>query len=132
MPNCPKCGSEVREDMAFCPKCGASLKVQPVPATTAPRPAQYRREEKAESREKREKQEKGEKTEKYEKREGGYMGPLIGGLVLIVIGLIASLQMSGMIGAEMVGAAVLILIGIVIILAGIYGAMLASRRHPRT
>ena len=29
MPNCPKCGGEVREDAAFCPNCGNKLKPEP-------------------------------------------------------------------------------------------------------
>ena len=58
MPYCQRCGTNVREEMAFCPKCGASLKVEKPPAPAV------RRDEKAEKREKREKEEKGEKEEK--------------------------------------------------------------------
>jgi len=40
---------------------------------------------------KTEKREKSEKAEKHEKREYGYIGPLIGGLILIAVGLMAYL-----------------------------------------
>ena len=99
MPYCSKCGAQVREEMAFCPKCGAALKVEPPPAETVSAPAPYRAE-KAEKHEKREKEEKGEKrekeekTEKHEKREFGVIGPLIGGLILIVVGLMFYLQVT--------------------------------------
>lgn len=121
---CPKCGTEVSEEMAFCPKCGAPLKAEK-PSIEAP-PTGYR-PEKAEKAEKHEKQEKGEKTEKHEKREFGFIGSLIGGLILIFFGLMSYLQVTGFLGKEVVGALFLILIGIIIIIGAIY----AARRHPR-
>lgn len=127
MSYCPKCGTKVSEDMAFCPKCGAPLKPEK-PATEAP-PTGYRPEkaEKTEKTEKHEKQEKGEKTEKHETREFGFIGSLIGGLILIFFGLMSYLQVTGFLGKEVVGALFLILIGIIIII----GATYAARRHPR-
>jgi len=125
MSYCPKCGTKVSEEMAFCPKCGAPLKAEK-PPTEAP-PTGYR-SEKAEKAEKHEKQEKGEKTEKHEKREFGFIGSLIGGLILIFFGLMSYLQVTGFLGREVVGALFLILIGIMIIIGGLY----AARRHPRT
>ncbi len=126
MPYCQKCGTNVREEMAFCPKCGAPLKVEKPPA-----PA-IRRDEKAEKREKREKEEKGEKAEKYEKREFGVIGPLIGGLVLIFLGLMFYLQVTGFLGRQAATALFLIIVGIVIIIGVLYATMIAARRHPRT
>jgi len=76
MPYCPKCGAEVSEGMNFCSKCGATL---------GPLPPRVRREKE----EKHEKREKSEKAEKHEKREYSYIGPLIGGLILIAVGLMA-------------------------------------------
>jgi ribosomal protein L40E len=73
MPFCPKCGAEVSDEAQFCPKCGSSLREMRVI-----RP----REEKEEKAEKAEKEEKGEKHEKG----GGRTGPIIGGLVLILLG----------------------------------------------
>lgn len=127
MSYCPKCGTEVSEEMAFCPKCGAPLKAEK-PSIEAP-PTGYRSEkaEKAEKAEKHEKQEKGEKTEKHETREFGFIGSLIGGLILIFFGLMSYLQVTGFLGKEVVGALFLILIGIIIIIGAIY----AARRHPR-
>ena len=137
MVNCPKCGAKVTEEMAFCPKCGAPLKAekpkeQPV---AAPAPSIVYRGEKAEKHEKEEKGEKGEKgerAEKHEKREFTFIGPLIGGLVLIFLGLMAYMQVSGMLGREIAWAAFLVVIGIIVIVAGIYAWMTTSRRYPRT
>jgi len=127
MPYCPKCGTEVREEMAFCSNCGAPLKVERPPAE-APAPA-LRRAEKAE---KREKKEKREKAEKYEKREFGVIGPLIGGLILIILGLMFYLQIAGFLEWEDAWALFLIIIGIIIIVGFLYAATMAARRHPRT
>lgn len=138
MPNCPKCGGRVTEAMSFCPNCGTSLKAAPTPAAApvaapAPAPApQPRREEK---QEKGEKGEKGEKAEKGEKQEKGAIGPLvpiIGGVVLIVVGLLFYVRTYLNVQTEMAWAFFLVIIGIVIILAAIYGTMMASRRHPPT
>jgi len=114
MPYCPKCGTEVREEMAFCPKCGAPLKGPP---------AGYR----PEKAEKSEKEEKREKTEKYEKREFGVIGPLIGGLILIFLGLMFYLQLIGYRVWEIAWALFLVIIGIIIIIGAIY----AARSHPK-
>ncbi len=127
MPYCPKCGAEVSEEMAFCPKCGASLKVE---AAAAPAPP--RRAEKEEKQEKQEKEEKGEKTEKHEKREFGVIGPLIGGLVLIFLGLVSYLQISGVLLPQDVSALFFVAIGIIIIFVSVYVMMVAKRRSPRT
>lgn len=124
MSYCPKCGTKVSEEMAFCPKCGAPLKAEKPPTEASP--TGYR-SEKAEKAEKHEKQEKGEKTEKHEKREFGFVGSLIGGLILIFFGLMSYLQVTGFLGKEVAGASFLILIGIIIIIGVIY----AARRHPR-
>lgn len=134
MANCPKCGTKVTEEMAFCPKCGAPLKAEKPPEqpVAAPAPPTVYRGEKAEKHEKEEKGEKGEKTEKREKHEFTFIGPLIGGLVLIFLGFMAYLQISGYLGREVAWAAFLIVIGIIVIVAGIYASMVASRRHPRT
>jgi len=134
MSYCPKCGAKIDEKMAFCPKCGAPLKVEQPP--TEPRPAPtVRREEKAEKREKeekREKREKREKTEKREKREFAFIGPLIGGLILIFLGLMFYFEVTGLIVRGLIGALFLILVGVLIIIGVLYAAMTAARRHPKT
>ena len=128
MPFCPKCGAEIHEEMAFCPKCGAPSKAE-MPPAEAVAPERYRREkeEKAEKAKKREKEEKGERPEKYEKREVSAIGPLIGGLFLIFLGLALYLQVMGYRIWEFAGALFLVIVGIIIIIAGIY----ASRLFPR-
>jgi len=129
---CPKCGTKVSEEMSFCPKCGAALKVERPPAEAAPPPPAPYRPEKAEKTEKREKREKEEKTEKGEKTEYGFIGPLIGGLVLIFLGFMFYVALITPIGWELAVAVFVIIIGIIIIVGAIYAAMMAARRHPQT
>jgi len=151
---CPKCGAKVDEEMAFCPKCGAPLKVeQPQDLKETGKEfgegmrehgrelrermreerrqlrEQRRRDEKAE---KDEKGEKNEQPEKYEKREFSFVGPLIGGLVLLFLGLMFYVQLTGYLKPEIVWALMFVTIGAIIIVAVIYGATMAARRHPRT
>jgi predicted lipid-binding transport protein (Tim44 family) len=129
MPYCPKCGNLVDENMTFCPRCGAPLKGEtPARAQSQPTPA-YRRDEKAEKKEKDERGEKGEKQEKGE--HGGFIGFLIGGLVLIIIGIFSLLSISGIISGALNGALLLVLIGVVIIIAAIYFASVARKRSPQ-
>ena len=141
MSYCPKCGSKVREGMNFCPKCGTVLKAEQLPAETtaapAPAPMPYRaekaeRHEKEEKEEKHEKQEKEEKGERREIRQLSYVGPLIGGVFLILFGFFLYLSVTGVLRLETFGAFFLVLIGVVIIVGAIYAAMTASRRHPPT
>lgn len=130
MAQCPKCGSEVSEEMSFCPKCGAALKIQsPPPAETRPR--HYRRNEKSEKNEKHEKEEKGEKGEKGEKQGYGFLGPLIGGLILVFLGASFWLELTGVLSARYMWSFFLLLVGIVIIIAALYAAFVLTKRHPR-
>jgi ribosomal protein S27AE len=135
MPNCPKCNSRVTEAMSFCPNCGASQKAAPPPAP-APAPAppappvRQEKQEKQEKREKGEKQEKTEKGEKHEKQGIGLLAPIAGGIVLIMLGVMAFLSLQPGINQPMLWAYFLVIIGIVVIVVAIYGAMIAARRHP--
>ncbi len=137
MPYCSKCGTKVREEMAFCPQCGAALKVEQPPTEAVSAPAPYSAE-KTEKHEKREKEEKGEKrekeekAEKHEKREFGVIGPLIGGLILIFVGFLFYLQVTGFLGRQVASALFLIIVGILIIVGALYTAMMAARRNPST
>lgn len=131
MSYCPKCGSKIDEEMSFCPKCGAPLRVEKVTTVTPEtRPTQYRRDEKTE--EKSEKHEKSEKSEKHEKREYGFMGPLIGGVILLFIGMALYLRATTSYRVETLWALFFVLIGLLVIVGGIYGVIMAARRHPRT
>jgi len=129
---CPKCGTKVSEEMSFCPKCGAALKVEQPPAEAAPS-APYRAE-KAEKHEKREKEEKEkkEKTEKREKRELGYLGSLVGGLILVFVGLMFYLAVIEMFPVRAIWPFFIVIIGLVIVVGAVYAAMMASRRQPAT
>ncbi|MGB9676617.1 MAG: zinc ribbon domain-containing protein [Candidatus Bathyarchaeales archaeon] len=121
LPNCPKCGAEVTEEMSFCPRCGAPLRVGQVP----PPPPTGRREEK------HEKEEKGEKLEKYEKRELLFLGPLIGGAILLMLGILGYLEVSGLIVHGASRALFLIIVGVILLIGALYVIGTASKRHPR-
>lgn len=116
--------------MSFCPKCGAPLNVEKVASVTPETIPTYRRDEKTE--EKSEKQEKQEKGEKHEKHEYGWMGPLIGGVILLFIGAALYLNATGSYDVAVLWALFFVLIGVLIIVGGIYGVVMAGRRHPRT
>jgi uncharacterized membrane protein YvbJ len=128
MSYCPKCGTKVTEEMTFCPQCGAALKAKaPMP------PERYRSEkgEKQEKQEKGEKNEKGEQPEKYEKQEFGIIGPLIGGLILILVGFMFFMVTSGAIAFGSIVPYVLVVIGIIVIVGVIIGATMARGRNPK-
>jgi uncharacterized membrane protein YvbJ len=134
MPYCHNCGSEVKEEDSFCPQCGATLKVG------APTPPiiheHYRREksekaEKQEKREKDEKMEKGEQTEKYETKGPTILGPLVGGIILIFVGLVLYLTITDVLDFHDIFPFFLIVIGVVVILGVAIGAFMAKEKNPR-
>ncbi len=135
MTECKKCGYKISEEMSFCPKCGAPLKAETISAEQRPTaPIRYT-SEKAEKHEKKEKEEKTEKHEKHEKGQYAFIGPLVGGIVLIIIGLMSYLQITGILtreAREILWAIFLVIVGIVIIFGGLYATMMARRRYPRT
>lgn len=127
MPYCPKCGSEVNEKMVFCPKCGATLR-----ATAASEQYQQYRNEKSEKDEKYEKHEKeDEKTEKYEKQEYNVFGSLIGGSILILLGIMFYLTVTGTIHLSSMFPFFLIIIGAIVILGVLVGAVKAREKNPQ-
>ncbi len=134
MSYCPKCGSKIDAGMSFCPKCGAPVNIAQAPtapgAPTAPTQREYRRREKDEKNEKGEKHEKEEKDEKGEKGEAGFLAPLVGGLILIFLGVVWWLYLTGMFELRTLGALFLVLVGIVVIIAAVYGAFVLRKRHP--
>jgi len=117
--------------MTFCPQCGAALKV------TATRPAERYRSEKAEKEEKHEKQEKeekmekGEHPEKFEKQEYSVLGALFGGFILIAVGIMFYLTVVGTIALSSIFPFFLIIIGAIIILGVLVGAVRAREKHPK-
>jgi len=118
--------------MAFCPRCGGSLKGVPLDQST-PSQSYRRRNEKSEKNEKQEKSNQPEKGEKQEKGERGFIGYLIGGLILIIVGLFSVLQLSGYftINSQQNWAIMLLIIGIIIIIGAIYMALGARKRSPQ-
>ena len=133
MPYCHKCGSEIKEENSFCPRCGTSLK-----ATThrPPMPPKYHRNEKAEKNEKQEKQEKTEKNEKdeqyekYEKQEYNILGPLVGGVILILFGFLSYLAVSGVLNVRSIWPFLLIIFGAIVIFGVAVGAVMARKKNP--
>ncbi len=132
MSYCPKCGNKVDENMAFCPRCGNSLKGVP---SDQPAPAQpyRRRDEKSEKNEKQEKNQRQEKGEKNEKGEQGFVGYLIGGLILITFGLFSVLQISNYftVNSGQSWAVMFLIIGVIIILGAVYVVLVARKRSPQ-
>jgi uncharacterized membrane protein YvbJ len=125
--NCPKCGSQIDENMAFCPKCGASLKAEK-PADSREQWREQRRQWKEQRREMRHQYWQDEWGEKYEKHEYRFVGPLIGGLVLIAVGFLFYLAATTSLNLQIAEAIFLILIGFVILTGAIY-AYTMRRRH---
>jgi uncharacterized membrane protein YvbJ len=128
MSYCPKCGNKVDETMTFCPRCGASLKMEQAPPRPTPPPA-YRRDEKSEKHEKNQ-QQQGEKGEKHEKGGSGHIGWLIGGMVVILIGILAFLQAAGMLNSAYNNAIFLLVIGIALVVIAVYFSTMAKKRNP--
>jgi F0F1-type ATP synthase assembly protein I len=134
MPYCHKCGSEVNESMTFCSQCGTPIKAA---VTRPPMPPEYHRNEKSEKDEKQEKQEKeekmekGEQYEKYEKHEFSILGPLVGGVILILFGFLSYLAVSGFINVSSIWPFILIIIGAIVILGVAAGAVMARGKNPR-
>jgi hypothetical protein len=139
MPYCPKCGNKVEENMTFCPRCGAPLKMegqtqaaQTPPAASGP-PQPSVRNEKSEKGEKQEKhQQQPEKGEKHEKGGFGFVGFLIAGIVVVLLGVVAfvRVQYPNVLTGGMEGALILLVIGLAIIIVGVYVAMVARHRNP--
>ena len=126
MPYCPKCGNKVDETMTFCPNCGASLELQAAARPTVTHET-YRRHEK------NEKQEKNQQNEKREKNEKGgfrFVGWLIAGIIIIVIGVFAFAQASGYITSAVENAVVIVIIGVAILFVAVWMAIRAHNRNP--
>ena len=134
MTYCHKCGSEIKEENSFCPQCGTALKAgEPRPPMS---PERYRSEktekqEKNEKNEKEEKMEKGEQQEKYEKQEFGILGPLIGGVILIIVGFILYLTVEGIINLRSLFPVFLLIIGAIVILGVVIGVVMARGKNPK-
>ena len=89
------------------------------------------KQEKHEKNEKNEKNEKGEHQEKYEKHEYGILGPLVGGAILILVGFMLYLSVSGILNFRSIFPFFLIIIGAIVLLGVAIGAVMAKGRNPR-
>jgi len=114
MPFCPKCGGNVEETMAFCPTCGTSLKGTP-PTQEAP------------IKEKQELQvnycppEKAEAEIEEKKVDYNYIGFLVSGLILIVIGAFAIIDLtSTLLSLSQDLEIMLIIVGAIIVCGSLY------------
>jgi len=123
--------------MTFCPKCGASLKAGEPRLPMYPEryiSEKAEKQEKHEKHEKEEKMEKGEhheKYEKYDKQEYSVLGPLVGGFILILVGVMFYLGVSGIINVRSIWPFLLIIIGAIVILGVAIGAVMAKGKNPR-
>lgn len=116
---CHKCGAELPPGAQFCAKCGSPVGATGAAQPPPPQPPTYapRREHR---NEKNEKQEKHEKEEKGEKGRGGnVIGPVIGGLILVWLGITFYLQQTGTIPSDNWWAYFIAGIGAIIILQGL-------------
>ena len=111
MPYCLKCGNTVDETMAFCPKCGTALK-DSMSSQVAPG---------SEEPEKQDNHENPPNMEIHNKNQYGLVNYLIAGLILIVVGVFATLDLTSRITASGQNVAfLLIMIGAIIISGAIY------------
>lgn len=129
MPYCAKCGADLQTNAAFCSKCGApvtSTSAQPSPGA----PSTYGSGYGYEKQEKREKQ--THQNEKYEKREKHQdrSGPLIGGGILILLGIIyyGTVSAPQLVSPGQFWAYFLLGIGILLIIQAVYRLSVMQHR----
>jgi hypothetical protein len=120
--------------MAFCPKCGAALK--PVEGTDWRQEMRQRRgewrEQRRQWREQRRAARRAEISEKTEKHEHPFIGPLIAGSILILLGALLYLAETARLAVELAGAYLFIIAGVVVLALVAYAAILAAKRHRKT
>ncbi len=110
MPYCRECGAEVSKDDVYCPSCGAALGKK-----VTERHDQGEKDEKDEKMEKREKEE-----EKHEKGEHDRSGPIVGGMIIILLGSILLLTDAGIISGNDSWSLFLAGIGGILLFQGAY------------
>lgn len=113
--------------MTFCPNCGTALKTTATPIKTPPVQTAQTEQEKKE-----EKPSKPDKSQKQEKTEHGYVYYLMAGFILVTIGIFSIEDLTTpKINSGQVLAAMLAIIGIIIIIGGIFIAT-SMRKHTPT
>ena len=129
MLHCPKCGADVPEDAAFCPKCGVSLK--PMGGVDWRQEMRQRRREWRERRRQwRAERRAARRGERPEKHEHPFIGTVIAGSILILIGVLAFFAATAALTPELAEAYIFIIVGIIVLALAVYVAILAFRRHP--
>jgi hypothetical protein len=118
MPYCPKCGEEVKETMDFCPKCGFSIKGTQYENIGDRVEAEVKRA-KEEWKEERWRM-RAERWQRYGEPRFSFLGPLIGGLILICLGLAFYFQIVEGLGLRFFLSSFIIIIGIIVIALGMY------------
>jgi hypothetical protein len=133
---CSRCGAQLQAGVLYCPRCGTAVPQPTTPPPTGapttppgptPAPTDWREQRRlwrAERRAERyEKYEKGEKqTEKGEKgRGGGFIGPIIGGSILIWLGITFYLEQIGYLPPADWWAYFIAGLGAIIIIQGLLG-----------
>ena len=114
MSYCPKFGNKFEETMIFCPRCVASLKG--ITQTSQPPATQPNRNDET------------EKLEKQEISEYGFLGYLMGGLILITIGVFALLDLTSPSTSGQDVSAMFLIIGVIIIIAAVYIGLTARKK----
>jgi hypothetical protein len=130
VPYCPKCGSEIDESMVFCPKCGASLKVEP--RLAQPTDWRNQRRQWREQRRQWRHENQGDWAEKHEKQEQSFLGPLIGGVALILLGLLVYLGVTNVLNWQSLQAVFLVLLGLLILFGGVFAYSTRRRYISKT
>ena len=128
---CHNCGAPLAPGSSFCSRCGTQVfgaTPPSPPATPAPPSYPY-------GRQRHEKQEKHEKNEKNEKNEkgggrgsGGLVGPIVGGLILVWLGVTFYLEQNGTISSSNWWAYFIVGIGAILILQGVL--LFGMQRRP--
>ena len=113
---CHRCGSLLPRESTFCPKCGTP--VAGAQSAGLAQPVAKRKNETGEKDEKKEKNEKGEKAEKGSQR-GGYIGAVIGGLVLVWFGISFFLQENSYLPSNTWWAYFLVGLGLILVFDGL-------------
>ena len=111
--------------MAFCARCGASLKTETAQPSSTPVNYSQRRNEKQEKQH-------NEKGEKHEKGQPSFVGLLIAGICLVILGAVVytdSVYHWVPSGPE-AGALGLLVFGVIVLVAGVYVWTRAKHRFP--
>jgi hypothetical protein len=112
--------------MVFCPKCGASLKAESQSGQGGDW-WQQRRMWRDQRRAARNQYRAQVWEEKYGDREYGFIGPLVGGLILIVLGFVFYLAVTSSLNWQAAGAIFFVFLGLVVLVGGLFAYSMRKR-----